>query len=206
MKAVLTADVIFSPTCTREQEDAFLRWCDGRAKGGLDEEIKARWLAAYAPMQHQAFEAALAECKAPSQAATHANDTAPPRAREPNPADRYILACGRKLLAARLAKCESPAEEAMLAGFVLVNLEPAQQVEIAPFRVDFAFADARLVVEVDGFAFHDRTHEQAQRDRARDRALVSDGWRVVRFTAVEVFADARRCAGEVAAMLGGKAA
>lgn len=195
-----------SGAITREQEEAMLRWVSDRAKGREDEGAKARWLAAYTSSQHEAFEAVLAACKAPYRGATHANDTAFPRAREPNPADQYILACGRKLLADRLAKCESPAEEAMLCGLVLADLAPELQVEIAPFRVDFAFADARLVVEVDGFAFHDRTHEQAQRDRARDRALVSDGWRVVRFTAVEVFANARRCAGEVVAMLGGKAA
>lgn len=48
-------------------------------------------------------------------------------------------------------------------------------------RVDFAWADARLVVEADGFAFHaDRKSYRA--DRRRGNALVLAGWRVLRFS------------------------
>lgn len=48
-------------------------------------------------------------------------------------------------------------------------------------RVDFAWPEARLVVETDGFAFHaDRNSYRA--DRRRTNALVVDGWRVLRFT------------------------
>ena len=46
---------------------------------------------------------------------------------------------------------------------------------------DVVFPGARLVVEVDGFAFH-RTPEQFQRDRVRQNALVAAGWTVLRFT------------------------
>lgn len=49
-------------------------------------------------------------------------------------------------------------------------------------RADFAFAQARLVVEVDGA----RWHEDALRDRGRDNALACAGWRVLRFTWAEV--------------------
>lgn len=48
-------------------------------------------------------------------------------------------------------------------------------------RVDFAWPSARLVVEVDGFAFHaDRTAYRA--DRRRGNALVLAGWRLLRFS------------------------
>lgn len=47
-------------------------------------------------------------------------------------------------------------------------------------RVDFAWPDARLVVEVDGFAFHSE-REQYRADRRRGNALVLSGWRVLRF-------------------------
>jgi hypothetical protein len=48
-------------------------------------------------------------------------------------------------------------------------------------RVDFAWPSARLVVEVDGFAFHaDRTAYRD--DRRRGNALVLAGWRVLRFS------------------------
>ena len=48
-------------------------------------------------------------------------------------------------------------------------------------RVDFAWPASRLVVEVDGYAFHaDRASYRA--DRRRTNALVLEGWRVLRFS------------------------
>lgn len=48
-------------------------------------------------------------------------------------------------------------------------------------RVDFAWPEQRLVVEVDGFAFHaDRS--TYRNDRRRGNALVLAGWRVLRFS------------------------
>lgn len=35
----------------------------------------------------------------------------------------------------------------------------------------------------------ERTKEQARRDKSRDRAMVKDGWRVLRFTGSEVYAN-----------------
>ncbi len=46
-----------------------------------------------------------------------------------------------------------------------------------------------IVIEVDGHEFHERTKEQAQRDKSRDRALTGAGYRVLRFTGSEVFRD-----------------
>lgn len=47
---------------------------------------------------------------------------------------------------------------------------------------DFRWPDHRLVVEVDSWTFHGRTRRAFDGDRARDRALLRDGWRVARFT------------------------
>jgi hypothetical protein len=48
-------------------------------------------------------------------------------------------------------------------------------------RVDFAWPEARLVVETDGYAFHaDRASYRS--DRRRGNALVLSGWRVLRFS------------------------
>ena len=46
---------------------------------------------------------------------------------------------------------------------------------------DVAFKAARLVVELDGWAFH-TTPERFQRDRERQNRLVAAGWTVLRFT------------------------
>jgi hypothetical protein len=52
-------------------------------------------------------------------------------------------------------------------------------------RVDFAWPDARLVVEIDGFGPHS-SREAFQRDRTRQNALVNEHWRVLRFTVDDI--------------------
>ena len=46
---------------------------------------------------------------------------------------------------------------------------------------DIVFEAARLIIEVDGRAFHDRD-PQFESDRRRQNQLVLDGWRVLRYT------------------------
>lgn len=52
-----------------------------------------------------------------------------------------------------------------------------------------AVRPALLAVEVDGHDYHERTKEQASRDRRRDRDLQSIGVPTMRFTASEVYHD-----------------
>ncbi len=54
--------------------------------------------------------------------------------------------------------------------------------------VDFAIPAAKLIIEVDGRAFHE-TREAFERDRARDRVAAEHGWRVIRFTWAAVHSD-----------------
>jgi very-short-patch-repair endonuclease len=68
------------------------------------------------------------------------------------------------------------------------------------YRVDFAVIhrhrygdESRLVIECDGHDYHERTKEQAARDRQKDRDLQSLGWKVFRFTGSEIHADADDC-------------
>ena len=63
-------------------------------------------------------------------------------------------------------------------------------------------APGPLVVEVDGHEFHERTKFQAASDRQRDRAMIAEGFRVIRFTGQEVFRDPGKCAREVSNLLG----
>jgi very-short-patch-repair endonuclease len=58
---------------------------------------------------------------------------------------------------------------------------PASNVALLGFEVDFLWRSERLVLEVDGYAFH--AHRGAfERDRRRDQALVAAGFRVIRVT------------------------
>jgi very-short-patch-repair endonuclease len=59
------------------------------------------------------------------------------------------------------------------------------------YRIDFAFFSGgeRWAVELDGHDFHEKTKSQATRDKRRDRELVADGWRVLRYTGSEIYSD-----------------
>lgn len=54
----------------------------------------------------------------------------------------------------------------------------------------------KLAIELDGHDFHERTKEQATRDKSRDRTLLKFGWSTMRFTGSEVFRDPLTCACE----------
>lgn len=55
-----------------------------------------------------------------------------------------------------------------------------------------------IAIELDGHDFHERTKEQARRDKSRDRNFTNQGWKVLRFTGSEVYADPELCVLEAA--------
>jgi predicted transcriptional regulator of viral defense system len=52
-------------------------------------------------------------------------------------------------------------------------------------EVDFVWRDKRLIVEVDGYAYH-RSPTAFERDRERDVVLAVAGWQVLRFTWTQI--------------------
>lgn len=92
-----------------------------------------------------------------------------------------------------IPKCAPSASYAVLA------IQP----KIGNYRVDFALGchdcgiPVMVAIECDGHDFHERTKEQAERDRSRDRYLTGDGFLVLRFTGREIWRDARGCAAQV---------
>lgn len=65
----------------------------------------------------------------------------------------------------------------------LQGIKFRRQHPIGPYFADFACISARLVVEIDG----EHHAYQADRDARRTTFMESQGWRVIRFWAVEVF-------------------
>jgi uncharacterized protein DUF559 len=63
-------------------------------------------------------------------------------------------------------------------------------------RVDFAWPEARLVVEIEGFAWHG-SREAFQQDAERYRRLFHAGWDVLRFTADDLRTGPEAVAEEV---------
>ncbi len=58
---------------------------------------------------------------------------------------------------------------------------PAVNATVEGFEVDAVWRAERIVVELDGWAFHS-DRRAFERDRERDAALTAQGWRVLRFT------------------------
>lgn len=44
-----------------------------------------------------------------------------------------------------------------------------------------------LAIEIDGHDFHEKTKEQASRDKARDRSITRAGYQVLRFTGSDLY-------------------
>lgn len=83
---------------------------------------------------------------------------------------------------------------------------PDDQVEVRDAgtflaRVDFAWTQYRLVVEIDGYEFH-REYDVFVQDRRRQNALVLAGWRVLRFSASDLRSRPEKVVAEVRRALG----
>ncbi|MHB1665930.1 endonuclease domain-containing protein [Thiomonas sp.] len=61
------------------------------------------------------------------------------------------------------------------------------------FRADIAFPALKLVLEVDGYASHAKRYSGFEMDRRRQNLFVVNGWRVLRFPALDVLRDLQRC-------------
>jgi very-short-patch-repair endonuclease len=81
---------------------------------------------------------------------------------------------------------------------VAVGLTPFTQYRLAGCRLDLAFRDARLDVEVDGERFHrDAQGRRKAEDLWRDLAIRAAGWTVLRFWVYELREDMAACARKV---------
>lgn len=80
------------------------------------------------------------------------------------------------------ALTRSPAEDRFLDLIRGTSLpEPGTNVQVLGFEVDCYFPEARLVVEIDGYATHGR-RPAFRNDRRRDNLLLNNGIEVLRFT------------------------
>jgi very-short-patch-repair endonuclease len=82
----------------------------------------------------------------------------------------------------------------------LIELYPQYEIKDdngkVKYRIDFAIFYPRtdegldkikIAIECDGHDFHEKTKEQAQRDKEKDRFLQSKGWLIARFTGSEIY-------------------
>jgi very-short-patch-repair endonuclease len=95
---------------------------------------------------------------------------------------RYGSPAARRLLQAAADGAQSEAER------LLIRLLKSARITgwranypVAGYRVDVAFPDAKVAIEVDGWAFHSDP-AAFHHDRARQNNIALSGWQVLRFT------------------------
>jgi very-short-patch-repair endonuclease/predicted transcriptional regulator of viral defense system len=111
---------------------------------------------------------------------------------------RYLAACGRTRYVGRLVRVLDdrefgvPASELERVFERILKRErlpyPSRQHTHLRYRVDYAYPDQRIAVEVDGRATHSGKQD-VQRDRRRQNDIVLDGFLVLRFTWDDVTKD-----------------
>lgn len=109
------------------------------------------------------------------------------------------LCVGAGRSADQYARCQ------MVVGLPAHPIHPKQWMLIPQFtwekyRIDFALFTQLphpIFIECDGHDFHERTKEQAQHDREKDRAIQAAGIPILRFTGSEIHRRPVYCAGQV---------
>lgn len=112
-----------------------------------------------------------------------------------------------------LENSESPMESLLHAGveialaltsYDLPTMRRSNQAVMGNYRADFLYSITgpdgqikHLVIEVDGHDFHERTKEQAARDKARDRWMTGMRYEVMRFAGSEVWANPIECGNQI---------
>lgn len=91
---------------------------------------------------------------------------------------------------------DSPPEEVFWATCERLHLTElagmTPNLQVGRYRLDFRIPTSKLGIEVDGLAFHNG-QKSFREDRERQRQLEIMGWRLLRFTALEVQSDPERC-------------
>lgn len=83
------------------------------------------------------------------------------------------------------------------------QLRVQKQVNVGPYTADFIISVEdetstlpKIDFECDGHDFHERTKEQAEHDKKRDRYFQQNGYIVFRYTGREIWRDPESCATE----------
>jgi very-short-patch-repair endonuclease len=110
---------------------------------------------------------------------------------------RHGSPAARRLLQAAADGARSEAERVLLKLLRDDNITGWKaNYPLAGYKVDVAFPGEKVAVETDGWAFHS-SHEDFQRDRERQNKIALFGWKVLRFTWLDLTEYPQRVLAEI---------
>jgi very-short-patch-repair endonuclease/transposase len=115
---------------------------------------------------------------------------------------RHGSPAARRLLHAASDGARSEAERLLVQLLRARNITGWQtNYPIGGYKVDVAFPKQKVAIEVDGWAFHS-DHEDFHKDRRRQNKIVQLGWKVLRFTWLDLTEYPERVIAEIRLAIG----
>lgn len=120
-----------------------------------------------------------------------------------------------EIIELNLEMCESPIEKIFLLAFEIVNKHKKTDIFISPqveivgtkkdYIADFTIEydeicnpdfkkDFALIIECDGYDFHQKTKKQVEYDNNREYDLKMIGYQIIRFSGSEIYNNPLKCA------------
>lgn len=80
---------------------------------------------------------------------------------------------------------------------VFVDDKPKYRLDFAIYASDAVTDKYKFAIECDGHEFHQKTKDQVEKDKQRERFLQQNGWTVIRFTGTEILSNPTKCTDEI---------
>ena len=101
-------------------------------------------------------------------------------------------------------KDDSPIEEKMAMELRFYKIPFKRKVKVGKCELDFVIENKGLKIDVecDGYDWHTKDFKQVERDRKRDRFMLSKGYIVLRFSGSQIEKDIFRCVQNICQVAG----
>ena len=110
---------------------------------------------------------------------------------------RYGSPRARRLLQAASSGARSEAERLLVKLLRTAGITGwTANYPVGPYKIDVAFPELKIAIETDGWAFHSDP-DAFRRDRKRQNYLILQGWRVLRFTWLDLVEYPQRVIAEI---------
>ena len=114
---------------------------------------------------------------------------------------RYGSPRARRLLQAASSGARSEAERLLVKLLRTAGITGwTANYPVGPYKIDVAFPELKIAIETDGWAFHSDP-DAFRRDRKRQNYLILQGWRVLRFTWLDLVEYPQRVIAEIRAAI-----